>query len=85
MVGAHHFTSFSPYHTHLTPVSRWSVPVSHSHHHPRITSRNGRQGHADRRPPCADDQRVEWPSSELPTAGSPSPIIAWQDEMHVPL
>ena len=33
-----HPTSFSatprPYHTHLTPVSRWSVLVLHSHHHP---------------------------------------------------
>src|SRR6266516_2754760 len=59
--------------------------TSHRHHHPFPHRTTDTRVHADRRPPCADDSGVEWPSSEQPTAGSPSPIIAWQDEMPLPL
>src|SRR6266571_5208927 len=59
--------------------------TSHRHHHPFPHRTTDTRGDADRRPPCADDPGVEWPSSEQPTAGSPSPIIAWQDEMPLPL
>jgi hypothetical protein len=54
----------SPYHTHVTPVSRWSALVPHSHHHPFPHRATDTSGDARCRLPCADDPRVEWSSSE---------------------